>query len=75
MTMVRVENLAGAHEVAQILHLTDARVGQLRKSDPNFPKPVHAVAATPLYLIPDVIKYGRERVKGKAGRPPKKNGT
>lgn len=69
MTMVRVEDLAGAHEVAQILHLTDARVGQLRRSDPDFPQPVHTVAATPLYLIPDVIKYGRNRIKGKPGRP------
>lgn len=68
---VRLAELVGAQEASGILHLTQARMGQLRKSDPAFPKPVHAVAATPLWLITDLIKYNRERVIGRPGRPKK----
>lgn len=70
MTEVRVEDLVGSHEVSQILNLTDARINQLRRAG-KFVEPVHKVAATPLWLIPDVLEWDRTRVKGKPGRPRK----
>jgi len=68
--MVRVEDLVGAAEAANVLNLTSSRINQLRRAA-EFPKPIHEVGATPLWLAPDLLKWEAERIKGKPGRPRK----
>lgn len=72
MVLVDVRELVGTHEVAAMVRLTDARIGQLRRAG-KFPDPVHSVKATPLWLASDIQRWLDNRVLGKPGRPKKEN--
>lgn len=67
MSLVHVEDLVGCAEASEILHLTDARIGQLRRAN-QFPEPVWQVRATPLWLRSDLLDWQENRVMGKPGR-------
>jgi hypothetical protein len=58
--------LAGMHEAANILGVSGARVDQLMKADPAFPKPIARLRSTPVWVVADLVFYGLSRNK-KAG--------
>lgn len=67
MSLVHVEDLVGCAEASVLLQLTDARIGQLRRSG-MFPEPVWVVRATPLWLKSDLLDWKQARVLGRPGR-------
>lgn len=55
-----MEELAGAHEVAQMLGVSRQRVFQLAARD-DFPRPVAVLKATRVWRTEDVLAWQRER--------------
>lgn len=64
--------IAGLHEAAEILQVSDTRVLQLLVSDPKFPQPFDEIKASRLWWKADLAYYALTREKKKPGRPRKK---
>lgn len=47
----------GTSEVGRALGLSEARVRQLRRDDPQFPKPVSRLSMGPVWLTEDIRAY------------------
>lgn len=65
--------IAGLHEAAEILQVSDTRVLQLMVSDPKFPQPFDEIKASRLWWKTDLAYYALTRQKGKPGRPRKES--
>jgi predicted DNA-binding transcriptional regulator AlpA len=59
--------LAGMHEAAEILGVSDARVWQLHHNDPKFPEPVARLRGGFVWLADELAFYDLTRNK-KGGR-------
>lgn len=68
---VDIDDVVGVHEACLIIGLTDGRLSQLLKHDPDFPKPIAEVRATKLWLRGDLELWLKNRVKRGPGRPTK----
>jgi predicted DNA-binding transcriptional regulator AlpA len=66
-----IKDVGGVTEVAQALGIDRRTVWKYEKIHYDFPRPVHRVAATPLWYIPDVIEWMEryKRVRKKGGAP------
>lgn len=62
--------IAGLHEAAEILQVSDTRVSQLMVSDPKFPQPFDRIKASYLWWKADLAYYALTRNR-KPGRRPK----
>lgn len=62
-------DIVGLHEFAALLGISDSRIGQLEKQDPNFPK-FKQLKCGKIWLLSDVLKY-KETRNTKNGRPKK----
>lgn len=65
--------IAGLHEAAEILQVSDTRVLQLLASDRKFPQPFDEIKASRLWWKADLAYYALTRKKGKPGRPRKES--
>jgi hypothetical protein len=60
--------LLGVAEVCEALSLTRGAL-HIRRQQPDFPEPVHVVAATPLWTREQIVSYARRRAERFEERP------
>lgn len=63
-TLIKVDNILGTAEVADILQCPKQQIYTLRKRK-DFPKPIRTIAATPLWHAEDIRAFASTWVRRK----------
>jgi hypothetical protein len=72
---VKLSDIGGAHETAEELGVDTRLLWLMAKRQWDFPKPIHRLAATPLYDLNEIRAWGKKynARKGKNRGAPKGN--
>ncbi len=66
------QDLIGYVEIAEILGVTRQRARELATTNPDFPRPLAQLAASPVYTRPSVTAFAARWPRRRTGRPRKK---
>lgn len=66
--LVDADDICGSFEATQILGISSARIWQLVRDDPDFPRPFKKISAASLWRGSELEAWKVRRVVGKRGR-------
>jgi len=66
------QDLVGYVEIAEILGVSRQRARELATTNPDFPRPLAQLAASPVYTLPSVTAFAARWPRRRTGRPRKK---